>query len=205
MRAVYSSLNLFPWRTVQEESSYWILRRSMARIIDCMAMKMFWYTSLMYVLFSSSGKPAPWMIFICLMNVDLPDSPVPVQNSFIANITFLRTWQICTLVSWASISGWRWQHNVAGSLANSGSGFSRLYSFWRWFYGQAEEIGYISFRVMLFCILLSYLRIVDTNVCLGCQRNLSGCSSPLQFGWKKSLEVRWKIATEKDFWKIWSL
>ena len=115
MRAVYSSLNLFPWHTVQEESSYWILRRSMARIMDCMAMKMFWYTSLMYVLFSSSGKPAPWMIFICLMNVDLPDSPVPVQDSFIANITFLRTWQICTLVSWASISGWRWQHNVAAA------------------------------------------------------------------------------------------
>lgn len=41
-------------RTMFEESPYWIFRRSIARIIDCIAMKMFWYTSLMNPLLSSS-------------------------------------------------------------------------------------------------------------------------------------------------------
>jgi hypothetical protein len=29
---------------------------------------------------SSSEYPDPWMILICLMNVDFPDSPVPVAT-----------------------------------------------------------------------------------------------------------------------------
>jgi hypothetical protein len=41
-------------------------------------MKIFWYTSLMKPRLSSSEYPDPWMILICLMNVDFPDSPVPV-------------------------------------------------------------------------------------------------------------------------------
>lgn len=40
--------------TIFEESPYWIFRRSIARIIDCIAMKMFWYTSLINPLLSSS-------------------------------------------------------------------------------------------------------------------------------------------------------
>lgn len=66
--------------TMLFEAMYWILRRSIARIIDCIAMKMFWYTSLMKPRLSSSEYPLPWIIRICLMNVDLPDSPVPVSG-----------------------------------------------------------------------------------------------------------------------------
>ena len=62
------------------ESPYWIFSRSIALIIDCIAMKMFWYTSLINVRLSSSEYPLPWIIRICLMKVDLPDSPVPVKN-----------------------------------------------------------------------------------------------------------------------------
>lgn len=64
--------------TMLLEAMYWILRRSMARIMDCIAMKIFWYTNLMNPRLSSSEYPLPWMIRICLMNVDFPDSPVPV-------------------------------------------------------------------------------------------------------------------------------
>ena len=49
----------------------------MARIIAFMAINIFWYTSLMKPRLSSSEYPHPWIIRICLMNVLLPDSPVP--------------------------------------------------------------------------------------------------------------------------------
>ena len=63
--------------TAEEGSSYWILRRSIARIMLCMAIKMFWKTNLMKPRLSSSEYPAPWIILICFINVDFPDSPVP--------------------------------------------------------------------------------------------------------------------------------
>lgn len=67
-----------PLLTMFEDSAYWILSKSIALIILCIAMKIFWYTSLMKPRLSSSEYPDPWMILICLMNVDFPDSPVPV-------------------------------------------------------------------------------------------------------------------------------
>lgn len=56
---------------------YGILSVSIALIMACMAVKMFWYTSLVKPLLSSSEYPDPWMILICLMKVLLPLSPVP--------------------------------------------------------------------------------------------------------------------------------
>ena len=69
-----------PTCTSFDGSLYGILNVSIALIIECMAMKMFWYTSLTKPRLSSSVYPAPWMIRICLMNVDFPDSPVPANR-----------------------------------------------------------------------------------------------------------------------------
>ena len=63
--------------TFDSACSYWILRSSMARIMVCMAIKIFWKTNLMKPRLSSSVYPEPWMMRICLIKVDLPDSPVP--------------------------------------------------------------------------------------------------------------------------------
>lgn len=63
-----------------DDAQYWIFRSSIPLIMLCMAMKMFWYTSLMKPRLSSSEYPAPWIIRICLINVDFPDSPVPVHK-----------------------------------------------------------------------------------------------------------------------------
>lgn len=59
---------------------YWMLSVSIARIIECMAIKIFWYTILMWLRLSSSEYPAPWIILICFMKVLLPDSPVPEER-----------------------------------------------------------------------------------------------------------------------------
>lgn len=66
----------------------------MALIMDCIAMKIFWYTILMKPLLSASEYPDPWIILICLMKVLLPLSPVPAittDNFFKILIKCLKT------------------------------------------------------------------------------------------------------------------
>merc|ERR1719342_390652 len=62
-------------------------------------MKMFWYTSLMNILLSSSEYPAPWIIRICLMKVDLPDSPVPRRRSLSSRLASLLSFLNCLSIS----------------------------------------------------------------------------------------------------------
>jgi len=63
--------------TTLEMSSYWICNFSIALINVCMATHRLWWTTQTKSLLSSSEKPEPWIILICLINVDFPDSPAP--------------------------------------------------------------------------------------------------------------------------------
>jgi hypothetical protein len=63
--------------TTLEMSSYWICNFSIALINVCIATHRLWWTTQMKFLLSSSEKPEPWIILICLTNVDFPDSPAP--------------------------------------------------------------------------------------------------------------------------------
>lgn len=63
--------------TTLEMSTYWICNFSIALIIICMATHKLWWTTWIRFLLSSSGKPEPCIILICLINVDFPDSPAP--------------------------------------------------------------------------------------------------------------------------------
>lgn len=70
----------------------------------CMAVKMFWYTSLVKPLLSSSEYPDPWMILICLINVLLPLSPVPERWTTAAHQTM--TPSHCLPVNETRKGGW---------------------------------------------------------------------------------------------------
>jgi len=67
----------FKLLTTLDMSSYWICSFSIALINVCMAIHRLWWTTRTKFLLSSSEKPEPWIILICLTNVDFPDSPGP--------------------------------------------------------------------------------------------------------------------------------
>lgn len=113
--------------TTLEMSSYWISNFSIALINVCMATHRLWWTTRTKFLLSSSEKPQPWIILICLINVDFPDSPAPITH-------FTLNWVHCLIhifyryemLGNSECDSYRWSRNIILPLQTENTQYFHL-------------------------------------------------------------------------------